>query len=392
MNEAGRQSQAPAHRRGGRVRGLPILAVLIFLFSVLPPVFMLLPRTIDAEPVDERRTLAPPPGHWQGTVLNFDGNFHVAEKWFDDHLGLRNFMIRAKNEVDYRLFGTSGRVYFGHHGQIFSRSIIDLEVPASEHMLGTPGKLDAIHHGILKLTDRLQSEGITPIYIFPYMKQYFYQSDLPLIAPRLKFPTHFQELNQRLLADPRLHVIDTYTPMLPANVPYPTYLLEDFHWTDASAFTIAREVVGEISKLEGRPRNIWSHELVVTQQKRVGSEARFSARLFKSPTYESAIKLTYQKRPEIELDPKTTGMEYETNMVHDATLLPPTCLFGNSFGDVMTLAGMPVYFQQFIQLDRLSLIVNVPPRINGRCKYLVVQILDIQPHLLNSFSQLQPDP
>ncbi len=372
--------------RHRKVKGIPLLAVLIFIISLTPSVFMLLPRSFDAEPVEERRPLAQPLTHWQGSPLDVAANFQIAQPWFNDHVGLRNFMIRAKNEIDYRVFRSSTRVYYGRHGQIFSRNIADRELPASENLLAEPGKIEAIHNGIVRFTNRLQSEGITPIYVFPFMKQYFYQKDMPLIAPRLTFPTNYQKVVQGLLADPRLHVIDTYTPLLPANSPYRTYFLEDFHWTDASAFLIAKEVVGEISKLDGRPQNVWSHPLVVTQEKRQGAEARFAARLFLPPIEDIGIKLDYTKRPQIPLDPKT-GFEYETNLVKDPSLLPPTCLFGNSFSDGMLYAGMPVYFQQLIHLDRDSPVIDVPQRIDGKCKYVVVQILDIQPWLLNSFSQ-----
>jgi len=374
-------------RKGSRVKGLPAIAYLLFAISVLPPIFMLLPKSYDAEPLQERRPLAPAVTRWEGRFYNIDGNFRLFQRWFDDHLGLRNFMVRAKNEIDYRVFGTSTRVYYGKHGQIFGRSIADREIPFSEQLLGEPGKIEAIHEGIWKFTERLQAEGITPIYVFPYSKQYFLQRDMPLIAPKLKFPTHFQEMNQVLLADPRLHVIDTYTPMIPAKAGYQTYLLEDFHWTDASAFTIAKQIVGEISKMEGRPHNVWTNPLVITKEMRQGSEARFAARLFKSPINDASIEVTHKKRPEIKMDPKTTGFEYQTDMVEDPALLPPTCLYGNSFSDGMTYAGLPVYFQQFIHLDRDGLVTNAPERIKGRCKYLIVQILDLQAGLLNSFTQ-----
>ena len=381
---------APATgRQRARTRGLPIFAVIVFAISILPPVFMLLPQSYDAEPVQELRPLAPAPGHWQGSWLNADGNFQLAQKWFNDHVGLRNFMIRAKNEVDYRLFRTSSRVYFGHHGMIFSRSIADLEIPGSERALGAPGEVEAIHQGILRFTEQLQSEGITPIYLFPYMKQYFYGNNLPAIAPKLGFPTYFQQLNQELQADPRLHVMDTYTPVLPTNKPYPTYMLQDFHWTDAAAFTIARTIVGEISKLEGRPHNVWTHPLETLTLPRVGSEARFSARLFMPPASQSGeIKPTYRKRPETQFNPKTTGIEYETDMLADPALLPPTCLFGNSFSDQLTYAGLPVYFQQLIHLNREGPILDAPRVCKGKCKYLIVQILDIQPWLLASFANV----
>ncbi len=76
------------------------------------------------------------------------------------------------------------------------------------------------------------------------------------------------------------------------------------------------------------------------------------------------------------MDARQTGFESITDTVGDRGLLPPTCLYGNSFSDGMARAGLSEHYQQFIRLDRGMLLKDTPALIRGRCKYLIVQVLD----------------
>src|SRR5882757_4095033 len=40
-------------------------------------------------------------------------------KWFDDHYGFRDLLIRLKNQFDYSVFGTSQRISVGKSGWLF---------------------------------------------------------------------------------------------------------------------------------------------------------------------------------------------------------------------------------------------------------------------------------
>ena len=87
------------------------------------------------------------------------------------------------------------------------------------------------------------------------------------------------------------------------------------------------------------------------------------------------------------LDIKKTGLEYETDTVESPNLLPPTCMYGNSFSDGLRHAGLLDYFQKFTKIDRQLSLSKVPDVIKGRCKYLIVQVLDIQAGHWLSLSQ-----
>ncbi|MGH8079993.1 MAG: hypothetical protein ACREP7_05415, partial [Lysobacter sp.] len=60
-------------------------------------------------------------------------------------------------------------------------------------------------------------------------------------------------------------------------------------------------------------------------------------------------------------------------------LLPSTCLFGNSFSDGMMRVGLGEHFEKLTRFNRHMPVLETPKMASGRCKYLIVQMLDISP-------------
>ncbi|TAL97280.1 MAG: hypothetical protein EPN73_07115 [Paraburkholderia sp.] len=286
-------------------------------------------------------------------------------------------MIRTKNELDYRLFRSSTRVYFGKGLDIFGRNLIDNELPATELLLAKPENVDAITRGAVKLTAQLKDEGTTAIWVVPMMKEYFNPNRLPFFAPRLAIPSNFQTLYGSLKKQPDLHFVDVFQIIESLKGKYPIFHQQDFHWTDMSAMAVASDTVNTIARLsESKTR--WEHPMEVIYEPQIGSDARFSARLNEEGIPAPVLKKTWQDRHTFaSLDPKTTGLEFETNAIDDPDLLPPTCMYGNSFGDGMLRAGMTDYFKKFTKFDRALPLSAIPDLARGRCKYMVIQILDL---------------
>lgn len=367
---------ATAKRRGISLRAVFITG--IFLISLIPFVLTFWPVVRDAEAVQELRPLTAFPSSWQGGAMDIDKNYARFEKWFADHVGLRNLMIRAKNEIDYRLFRSSSRVYFGRDDQLFGRHIADIELPATERILDTPEKVEAVYQGAVRFSEKLKAQGITPVFVAPVQKQYFTGDNLPFFAPRLAGASNFMKLYQRLNDSPDLHFVDAVGIVRAKQAEFPTYYRQDFHWTDLTALSVAAATVNRIAVLEGSKTG-WKHPLEIQYEPFVGSEARFSALLSAGALQEPMLKKTWKDRHTmIQLDPKVSGLEFETGMLDDEDLLPPTCMFGNSFSDGMLRAGIIEHFRKFTKLDRAQPLQEVPRLVQGKCKYLIVQVLDIQ--------------
>lgn len=365
-----------ARRRVISPRSLFIAA--IFLVSLVPFVLTLWPVVRDAEAVQELRPLTAFPSAWQGRATDVDKNYARFEKWFADHVGLRNLMIRAKNEIDYRLFRSSRRVYFGAEGQLFGRNIADIELPATERILDTPEKIQSVYHGVIRFSEKLKAQGVTPIFVAPIQKQYFTGDNLPFFAPRLPPASNFMNLYQRLSGTPQLHFVDVFGIVQAKQSEFQTYYRQDFHWTDLTAFAVAAATTDMISALEGG-KGGWRHPLEIQHEPFVGSEARFSALLSSTALHEPMLKKTWQDRHTLnQRDPKETGLEFDTGTLEGNELLPPTCMFGNSFSDGMLRAGIVEHFRKFTKLDRALPLQEVPRVVRDKCKYLILQVLDIQ--------------
>lgn len=330
-------------------------------------------------PVEELRPLAPPPLQWQGAWYDVDRNYGRFERWFADHLGLRDLMIRAKNELDYQLFRSSSRVYYGRDHELYGRNLSDHELPATEALLATPASQEAVALGVRRFAQRLQQEGITMVLIAPMEKQYFTRERLPFFAPRLPADSRFMALYRRLQADPQLHMIDVWGLLQARQGQFPIFYRQDFHWTDLMAATVAAETTNLIATLEGSALR-WRHPLRYAYQPFEGVEARFSARLNGGEQVSEPV-LTPDWTPrhrQTSLDPGATGLEFETDTLDDPALLPATCMYGNSFSDGMLRAGLTDHYRTFVKLDRKMTLPGVPALVAGRCRYLIVQILDIQ--------------
>ena len=330
------------------------------------------------EPVQELRQLTLFPGSWKGRWFDIDKNYTVLEKWFTDRLALRDLMIRGKNEIDFRLFNSSTRVYFGKGDYIYGRSLIDKEIPATENLLASAESLAAAHRGVALFSRKMAAEGVTTVFITPMQRDYFGEGGLPFFAPRLPKASRFMALYTLLKNDKAIHFVDVDALLRAEQGKYPLYFRQDFHWTDMSAMAAARETTNRIAALEQSAVR-WHHALAFEQKPMYGSDARFAARLFMSdevlePDLIKTWKDVHLRTP---LNAQQTGLEMETDIVNDAALLPPLCMYGNSFGDGMVRSGLAEHFQRFTLLSREQPLEKAPELTRGRCKYLIVQLLDI---------------
>lgn len=374
------------HRRTARRRAQACVVAAVLAFSMVPVMLGALGQlpsfaaawTRLSHPVEEMRPLAPWPREWQGAWYDIDKNYAGFERWFADNQPARNLMIRTKNELDYRLFRSSSRVYYGKDDELFGRNLADNELTATENALATPAQRDQVHQGLLAYARRLQAQGVTMVLIAPVSKQYFVGDRLPFFAPRVPQDSHFMALYARLRTTPEFHFVDVDAIQRAHLGEFAPYFRQDFHWTDLTALEVAAVTVQRIAELEGAPLR-WRHRREAVHAPFEGVEARFAARLATSRVIEPHLKQTWTERHrQIPRDARATGWEFDTDRLDDPALLPPTCMFGNSFGDGMLRAGLPEHFQSFHKLSRALPLPALPALVAGRCKYLIVQVLDIQ--------------
>ena len=374
-------------KRRLRARLRTIFFGFLLLVTVLPFIRTFLP--LKARPLEEMRSLAPFPHSWEGNWPEIDKNFKAFERWYSDHFGFRNIMIRTKNEIDYRVFRSSSRVYFGKHGELYGRNLADVELPATEQVLKDDSDIEKTVSGVKIVAEQLRRNGITMLMVPVLAKQYYTRERLPFFAPRISENSRFVKLYEALRRSEDIQFIDTNRILLGAKNSHQLFYNNDFHWTDMSAMDVAGAITNRIAELENSGIR-WNHELRYEAREFTGSESRFSARLngresILQPQLVRTWSETRQQRP---LDSKTSGLEFDTDTENSSNTLPETCMYGNSFSDGFIRAGMLEYYRKFTKIDRALPVPEAPRLVAGKCKYLIVQILDIQAYLWNDFKLL----
>jgi len=325
------------------------------------------------------RRLAELPTRWEGKPWDFDKNFAAFDRWFNDNMAYRSLMVRLKNQLDYWLFSSSDRAYFGPHGEIYGRKLLDSQLPTSEHLF--ENEAPAVVGGLRLLRAQLESQGTHLILIAPMQRQHFTQAGLPFFAPHMTEPSQFMSrLYPQLQRELGSDFIDAHALMNAIPKGQPRFFKQDFHWSDFAAREASIQIAGRIATLDGVPFQ-WRYPLETYTENEVGSDARFAALLVAEPVAE--VRVDNRKWPAVHninyQDVSATGLEYVTDEVTASGMLPSTCLYGNSFSDAMVSVGLLNHFSSMARVGRDIPIWDLPKVTKGRCKYLVVQLLDISP-------------
>jgi len=379
---------------------LPMLLAILYTPLLYPSIVRAMPKvesitqwySSKVEKVEEMRVLSPFPQNWKGEWYAVNTNYSEFDKWFNDNLGLRDLFIRFKNELDYRLFRSSSRVYYGSDNYIYGRTLIDKELPATENVMSTDESRKAIIQGMENFSNDLRNQGVTAYFVIPMQKEYFIENKLPFFAPKIAKDSNFHKFYDSINTDSVINNIDVFSLIhkMPDN--YLKFYTQDFHWNHLTAFTITEKIINTISEKEKSSLK-WNYKFDVEMIPFLGSDARFSSRLIANEhVNEPTIKKSWIDIHKIyEQNVKQTNIEFVTDSIKEPKLLPNTCMFGNSFSDGMLDVGIVNYFSMFTKLDRSMPIAKVPEVIKGKCKYLIVQILDIQPGVWLSFKNIAKD-
>ena len=171
-----------------------------------------------------------------------------TEQWLSDHFGWRSLLIRTKNELDYRIFGTSSRVYYGSDDVIYMRRWSDERFPDLDAVLRDPQRRGVV---LQRMRDRVamyRAAGIVPIVVIAPSKEVIYPEYLPwYVAP------YDTTLLRAFIVDLRaagVTVIDAEQLLLDAKPQQPMlFHKQDFHWNRLAAHLVADAVLAEVGRV-----------------------------------------------------------------------------------------------------------------------------------------------
>jgi hypothetical protein len=356
-------------------KAIKISSIGLFVLIIVTPTIQKELNLLPVQPLQENRLKKEPPSDWR--VLFETGSVFARqfEDYFNDHYGLRDLLIRTKNQIDYSVFHKSEKIIIGRDGWLFYKSVVEEEEIGAEKMSAVD--LDQIYNRVLKLSRILSSRGITLVTLVSPMKNSIYPEMLPVSAPRRPSPTSFERFLAFLHAHPEITTVDTFPLLKKLKETMQVYYKMDFHWTDAAGAYAARDLIQKLGSLSGK-ENLWEKPIqVVSKRGQAGGESQALGLLWQA--YEEA---PYPSGPRLDLragiyaqGQNSNEWTYTTKLSDTAGLIPDTVMFGDSYADAFLRAGFTSYFAHFQKYsiwDFAQKFKNVP----DGTRFLIFELLE----------------
>jgi alginate O-acetyltransferase complex protein AlgJ len=198
-------------------------------------------------PIKENRTSATAPASpdsW-AAVRSFPASF---EKFWDDHLGFRNLLVRAHGYVSVFAFGvsTTSKVVVGRSHWLFADDEIEYYRHASPY---TAEDLEQWRLVLERRTDWLAERGCRYLFVVAPNKSTIYPEMLPVSVRSIHPRSRLDQLVGYLQERSRVSVVDLRPALLAAKGPgVELYHYTDTHWNLRGSFVGYREIAGALSK------------------------------------------------------------------------------------------------------------------------------------------------
>ena len=173
-----------------------------------------------------------------------------SEEYFDDHLGLRESMIRNFTRFNIALFGVSpsDKLILGREGWLFFG-----DANAVAHVRGVdplgPGELARWRRTLEERRDWLAERGIAYLLILVPDKHEIYAEYLPPSLPPATETRPLDQLASYLAARSDIEVLDLRVPLIAEKAARRVYHRTDTHWNDAGAYAAYRATLGRLRKM-----------------------------------------------------------------------------------------------------------------------------------------------
>lgn len=198
---------------------------------------------------------------WSWANLRSGAAFRAAEKWYDEHAGLRNFWVRLDNEVNYLLFDEAlirkggTQIIIGKNDWLFERQYL---LHASTATKPVDGKVaDAVRH-MRSVQDKLAKRGIPMLLIIAPSKVEVYPEHVPPSFIGSSHPadvTTFYELYRQTIIDAGINFYDgpqTFLKWKQAGMRN-LFARSGTHWSYHAALKVLNDIRDRLNPQMRRP-------------------------------------------------------------------------------------------------------------------------------------------
>ena len=180
-----------------------------------------------------------------------------SEAYFDDHLGLRESMIRNFTRFNIALFGVSpsDKLIVGREGWLFFG-----DANAVAHFRGVdplgPGELARWRRTLEERRDWLAERGIAYLLVLVPDKHEIYAEYLPPSLPTATETRPLDQLASYLAKRSDIEVLDLRAPLLAEKAQRRVYHRTDTHWNDAGAHAAYLAILGRLREMLPQLENV----------------------------------------------------------------------------------------------------------------------------------------
>jgi hypothetical protein len=300
-------------------------------------------------PVVENRSKEPRPSGFLGI---FDSSSRYAQRYeayYNDNYGLRDFLIKLKNQADLWMFKTSDEVLIGKDGWLFYRKLYQHTMRALET---ESNQLPVLMTRLIQLNTFLAAKGVALVLVPCPAKTTLYPEYVPVQYPAYPTNTTFQRYRADIRKHPELLSVDVQSILEQLKPRMRVFHKTDFHWTDPAGAVVWKSLYSLLAERAG----ISAAKLERVETKRIrnfaGGEINSLAVFF--PPRETTLELrkplgTPNGITQSTKDPNR--WTYTATNSHDPSLLPPTLIIGDSFADAFLRAGFAGAFQKLYKVS-----------------------------------------
>lgn len=329
------------------VKGIKAATIVVFVMIIVAPFLQKRLHLIKYQPLTENRLMKPRPEDWQ-TLFQSGMSFAKRyEEYVNDNYGLRDLLIRTKNQLDYVLFHTAEKVVIGPGNWLFYKSVVEQEEIGIEK--ASPADWEKMFAAFLKLNRVLAERGITLVVMPCPMKNSIYPEMLPASAPRRPDPTGLERYGKFLSDHPEIVTVDTFPLLAKLKSSFQVYHRTDFHWTDPAGAYAAQALVNRLGRLSGLG-DLWETPIrFKIERETTGGENASLGLLWPLTEDAPALESAWSEKGigEFSYTQEANEWTYRTTAGNKERLLPCTVMFGDSYADAFLRAGFLAYFSEF---------------------------------------------
>lgn len=322
-------------------RAIRWATVLLFLVILVAP-FLQSAFSIFHIPVlhENRRRASRPTFSWKGVLAGDAPYGKKYEKYFDDHFGFRDLLIRTKHQIDFSLFNRSDEILIGKDGNLFFR---DVEKYQLDQDLEWEGSKRQLWKNLHDLHDFFAEKGILFVTVPLPNKNTLYPELVAPWAIRRPKDTAFHQLRD-MLAKGDLPWVDGYRVLADHRPEGALFHRTDFHWNDVGAAHVGKAIVDELGKRTGTGTR-WEVPIDRVSLRNFSGNQSLALGLFHPPTED-----TWVSPPRLAERSRCKAPEgwylysCAARPSQPGPLLPPTVVVGDSFGEQFRTTDFPAHF------------------------------------------------